>query len=286
MPVQPANVKRLPQPVRLLLEARLQGELDLPFLPDTAAQVLSLCNDETCEPRKLSELIQRDPSLAGHVLRVANSAAYAPTEPIHSLPQAVSRLGFDIICEISVAVSLRGRVFEVPGFQTRVRAMWMHSAAAAVYAKEVARFLRRNVEGAFLCGLLHDVGKPIVLQELVDLSRERTSKPVPAGICEAAMDEFHERIGGQMVRLWKLAPWMAEVVLHHHDPDAASEHADEMRIVRLADLLAHWALDDGLELAELQGETRLLADLNLYPEDLAKLCEARTRVIDVAEAFL
>ncbi len=276
---------KLPDPVRALLENRLQSDLELPFLPDTASQVLSLCNDERCDAQKLSELIQRDQSLAGHVLRVANSAAYAPTEPIVSLHQAVSRLGIDVICDISVAVSLRGRVFEVPGPQTRIRKMWMHSAAAGVYAKEVARLLRQNVEGAFLCGLLHDVGKPIVLQELVDLSRQRTSKPVPVGISEAAMDEFHGRVGALMLERWKLAPWMAEAVKYHHETGAAPQFAEEARITRLADLLAHWALAECTQ-EELQAEAQLLSDLNLYSEDLSKLFEMRERVLGIAEAFL
>jgi putative nucleotidyltransferase with HDIG domain len=284
MTVQPAKRAQLPQAVRALIEARLQGELELPFLPQTSSQVLSLCNEQSCDARKLSDLIQRDPSLAGHVLKVANSAAYAPTEPIHSLLQAVSRLGMVVVCEISVAVSLRGRVFEVPGFQPRVRAIWAHSAATAVYAKEVARLLRRNVEGAFLCGLLHDVGKPIVLQELVDISRERTTKPVPSAIGEAAMDEYHLAIGARLVEFWKLAPWMAEVVRFHHDPEAAPQYAEEARITRLADLLAHWALGK-LDPAELATETQLLSNLNLYPEDLEKLKGMRAQVIQVAEAF-
>ena len=48
---------------------------------------------------------------------------------------------------------------------------------------EIARALRRkNVEGAFLCGLLHDVGKPLVMQELIQLASERTERPVPNAI--------------------------------------------------------------------------------------------------------
>ncbi len=284
MSVHPAKFK-LPDPVRSLLERKIQSELDLPFLPDTSAQVLSLCNDEHCNAQKLSELIQRDQSLASHVLRVANSAAYAPKEPIVSLQQAVSRLGLGTICEISVAVSFRGRVFEVPGFQMRVREMWMHSATSGVYAKEVARLLRRNVEGSFLCGLLHDVGRPIVLQMLLDQARKRTQKPVPAGILEAAMNEFHERVGAMVSERWKLAPWMAQVVGHHHDPALATQYREEAFITHLADLLSHWALGAAAA-EEFQAEAPLLSNLNLYRKDLEELLKMRGRVLEVAEAFL
>ncbi len=268
-----------------MLEKRIQSDLELPFLPSTAAEVLSLCNDDLCDAQKLAGLIQRDQSLASHVLRVANSAAYAPKEPIVSLQQAVSRLGLGTICEISVAVSLKGRVFEVPGFQVRIRQMWMHSATSGVYAKEVARLLRRNVEGSFLCGLLHDVGRPIVLQELLDQARKHTQKPVPAGILEAAMDEFHERVGAMVSERWRLAPWIAQAVGHHHDPALATQYGEEACITHLADLLSHWALEKAVE-NEFEAEAGLLSNLNLYREDLDKLLKMRGLVLEVAEAFL
>ena len=58
------------------------GELELPILPEAAASVLEACRDEDKGPRQVADTLQRDPALAGHVLRVANSAAYAP--PIRS----------------------------------------------------------------------------------------------------------------------------------------------------------------------------------------------------------
>ena len=66
---------------------------------------MSLCSEETCDAARLAELITHDQALAGHVLGVSNSAAYAPKEPIVSLQQAVSRLGSDTVCEIAMAPS-------------------------------------------------------------------------------------------------------------------------------------------------------------------------------------
>jgi putative nucleotidyltransferase with HDIG domain len=277
----------LPAPLRALLERRFADEgLELPLLPDTAAQVLSLCNEETCDARSLAALIERDQSLAGHVLRVSNSAAWAPKEPIVSLQQAVSRLGTSNLCEIAIAVSLEGRVFRVPGHQVRIREMWMHSAAAAVYAKEVARRLRRNVESAFLCGLLHDVGKPIVLQVLLDSVRTKTDAPVPAPLLEAAMDEFHAEVGARMALRWSLPAWAARAIAGHHDYASQEEHREEAMVAHLADLLSHWALDSKLREDDFERELPVLDDLGLYEEDLDALLEKRGGVLEVAEAFL
>ena len=223
----------LPGPVRVALQKVLAGELELPLLPDTASRVMSLCNDDKCDARNLSEMIQRDQALAGHVLRVSNSAAYAPKEPIVSLQQSVSRLGIGTICEIAMAVALKGRIFQVPGFQARIRELWVHSSATGMFAKEIARLLRRNVESAFMCGLLHDVGKPLVMQLMCDLAKQRNAKSIPPLVMEAAMDEFHCEVGCRMVERWQLAEWMTEAIRFHHDHAQACTYRDEAMIQRL-----------------------------------------------------
>jgi len=247
---------------------------------------MAMCNDESCDARRLSETVQRDQTLAAYVLRVSNSAAYAPKEPIVSLQQAISRLGLSVICEIAIAVSLKGRVFEVPGHQVKIREMWMHSAAAGVYAREVARTVRHNVEGAYMCGLLHDVGKPLVMQVLIDVAKKRTDRPVPAGILEGAMDEFHQALGARLAEHWALPEWVAEAVANHHDYKGANLYAKEAMITCLADKLAHWALDESLDDSDFEAEDPVIDDLGLYGDDLVRLFAYREQAIDVAASFL
>ena len=205
-----------------LLERVASGTIDVPLLPQTASQVLASCNETACDSRHLANLIQRDPALAGHVLSVANSAAYAPREPIVSLAQAISRLGFRVICDIALAVALKGKVFTVKGREDRVRTMWGHSACAGAWAKEIARARRKNVEGAFLCGLLHDVGQPAVLQASLELFAKHHREP-DEGVLDAWTIEFHAKVGALMLERWNFPQWMAASVRHHHAPEAAGE---------------------------------------------------------------
>jgi len=267
-----------------ILERHLDEEMELPILPEASARIMALCEDEKTDARAIEAVLERDPSLASHVLRIANSSAYAPKEPIVSLQQAVSRLGLATMRNIVVAVSLQGRVFKVPGHQSRVRSIWIHCAVAAAFAREVARKLRKNVEGAFLCGLLHDVGRPIVLQATLDALAHRTKEPLPTALLDTAMNEFHEEIAERMVQAWKLADWTVAVVAHHHDPDKAAPYEDEARIVRLADLLSYWALDDRKTPADFEPDP-VIEELNLYPEDVEALLGYRGKALEFAEAF-
>jgi len=268
-----------------LVERHLEEEIELPILPEASARIVALCEDEKADARAIEGTLERDPSLAAHVLRVANSAAFAPKEPIVALHQAVSRLGLATIRNIALGVSLRGQVFHVPGQEARMRAIWAHCATAAAFARSLARRLRRNVEGAFLCALLHDVGRPAVLQATVQGLAHRTKEPLPDSLLETAMDEFHEEFARRLVESWKLADWTVSVVAHHHDPEKAAPYQEEARITRLADLLSYWAHDAQQGPGDFPSDDPVIGELNLYPEDVEALLAERDAALQFAEAF-
>lgn len=268
-----------------LLDRHLQEDIELPILPEASARIIAMCEDESTDARAIEGVLERDPSLASHVLRVVNSTAYAPKEPIVSLQQAVSRLGLATMRNIALGVSVEGKVFRVPGHQSRVRAIWIHCSVAAAYAREVARLLRKNVEAAFLCSLLHDVGRPVVLQATIDALAHRTKDPLPFSLLDTAMNEFHESVGARMVEAWKLADWTVAAVAHHHAPEKAAPHDELARMVQLSDELSYWAMDDQKEPEDFAMDHPVLEALNLYPEDVAALLGKRGEVLEFAEAF-
>jgi len=283
------RIESAPPPRETELRAQLlqrigERRLELPMLPQSAAEVLNVCNDASCDAARLAALIQRDQSLAAHTLHVANSAAYAPREPIVSLQQAVSRLGFKTMCDIAVAVALRSKVFVLQGQEERLRTMWVHSALSGAWAKEIARVRRRNVEGAFLAGLLHDIGSAVVLQSTLELWRGQHVAPDEAQL-ERLIQEFHAEVGGIVLTSWKLPDWMCAAVRWHHDPDLAGEHAEYARTAQLADLLAH-ASETPDELTDDVLRTHpVLADLELYEDETDELFARRERVLQTAEAY-
>jgi putative nucleotidyltransferase with HDIG domain len=274
----------VPDPIRAALQKRIARELDIPLLPDTAARVLSASQDEDSDLQELADLISHDQSLAMHVLRIANSAAYAPREPIASLQQAIQRLGVRTLRAIAVAVSVKGRVFDVPGHHVRVRALWMHAAAAAAYAREAALLLRLDAEAAFLCGLLHDIGMPIALQVLCDVAPEK-HQPVPAWLAEAVMLELHAELGTRVASAWRMGPAVAAAIQWHHAPARAGAHREEVRLAALGDELAYWALDDARGEADFPAADARVAALGLTPMHLDNLLGKRGRVLEVTEAF-
>jgi putative nucleotidyltransferase with HDIG domain len=190
--------------------------LELPVLPEVASQVVQLCNRETVDLREVAGLVKRDPAMAGHLMRMANSPLYAPPTPLVSIDQVVSRLGLAKVREIALVISCQSKVFQVAGFEAKVRMQFRHSLAAGLFAQEIARSRRLNVEEAFLCGLLHDVGQPVLLQAIVDLG-QAAGLVLERGAVETACAMLHARVGASLVAHWSLPVRLADAIRHHHD---------------------------------------------------------------------
>lgn len=275
----------LPEQLQVDVLERLEGgKIELPLLPTVVWEVMELSAADNVDIRRLSDLIHRDQSLAGHVLRVANSPAYMARMPIVSLQQAVSRLGTKALGEIAFTVSLQSRVFDVPGYEDEVRSLWEHAVGAATYAKEIARLRRGNVEGAFLCGLLHDIGKPVVLQALVDVQKEAGLRIAPAA-ASAIMEAYHTHVGSLLATAWALPPHVAESIAYHHDYLVAPTCGEAVMVTRLADCLSYHVLTPDIFDEDSVRHHPVLADLNLYPDDVEGLLARRDAVLRIIEGL-
>ncbi len=274
-------------PLRTAVAHRLAtGELSLPMLPRVASQVVALVGSPTTDANRLSELIHRDPALAGQVLRIANSPAYMPRMPIVSLQQAVSRLGLNIVSEIAFSASLQSGVFKVPGYELMLNQLWRHALASGAFAKEIARVRRLNVESAFLCGLLHSVGKPALLQLVNDVAKKSATRVGPIALV-ALLEDLHAVVGIRIAEQWGLPKPVAASIEHYTTYAQAGAFRQEAMITFLADRLATHALeparfggDDGFR------DTAAIGDLNLYPDDVAGLLARRERVLELVAAMV
>lgn len=284
-----ANTSALPPAVRDRLVERIsQGKLELPVLPEVASQVVQLSNDPNADTRQLAGIIRRDQAMAGHLMRVANSPLYATATPLVSLDQVVSRMGMKKVREIALVISCQSKVFAVPGHEAEVKSLFRHSLVAAAFAQEIARSRRWNVEEAFLCGLLHDVGKPVLWQELIDLHKAANCA-VDDNACRGAIGVLHARVGSELVRHWALPARLGETILHHHDPGKSTTAAQTALMTCLADDIAHLTLPLAVAprtVTEEQVRSHLtLAPLNLYPDELEALLAQRPKIKSMAEAM-
>jgi putative nucleotidyltransferase with HDIG domain len=268
--------RSVPAAIRSELESRLSaGSLELPLLPGVAMEITSAAAKEEVDTRAIAEMLKRDPALSAHVLRIVNSPLYSPRAQIVSLQQAVARVGAIKIREIALVIACRTAVFKAKGYEQDIQAVFGHCIGTALFAQEIARNTRHNVEDAFLCGLLHDVGRPVLLQALVCLLREAKLVGEREAVLEL-VGELHEPAGAALAKAWMLPESVVTALGKHHAPQLEQQSVP-VRIVSLADRLAHLCAEGTLASAALIGHPGLAA-LEIYPDVLSKII-ARGSVI-------
>jgi putative nucleotidyltransferase with HDIG domain len=277
------SAPKLPEPLATTLAQRIAaGALELPVLPDVATQIVSQTSNPNCDFKKVAELIHRDQAMATHLLRIANSPLYRPRTQIVSLQHALSRLGTSAVRDIALIISVKTRTFQADGFAQEVKEMFRHSLATAVFAQEIARTRRWNVDEAFLCGLLHDIGRPVLLQKIVDLAKQLRLAPEKPAVSGAAT-EHHASVGSVLVKKWALPDSIATTILRHHE--TSEQGARTVLVTSLADRLAHGILSEKPEGDDGVRSHFALNALNLYPEDVDKLLAMRERVLEIVASL-
>jgi HD-like signal output (HDOD) protein len=284
----PPDTQSATTPLEQLEQALVQkiekGEVELPLLPQVASQVMALTSDPSADAAKLSSLIHQDQALAAHVLRIANSPAYMPRSPVVSLQHAVAMLGINLLSEIAFTASLKTGAFQIPGHEEEVKSLWRHSLASGAFGKEVARARRVNVESAYLCGLLHGIGKPVVLRTLATLTRDK-KLPVAKPEFAVLVEGYHMRVGGLIADKWGLPKQVAEVIHYYADYDHATTFRQECMLTCVADRLAtHLLSPDDMPEEQLRDHP-VFAELNLYPNDIDQLIAGKDKVLAMVGAM-
>jgi HD-like signal output (HDOD) protein len=207
-----------------------------PMLPSVALEIHHLSCSADIDTDKLINVLERDPMLAGHVLKVANSPAFRGRDPENSLRTAVLRLGLKNLGEVVFELALHMRVFRSADYSEAMEALRCHSTACANLCRMLAARTGQDPENAFLCGLLHDIGIAGILIVLGENTKAQSK--LDPGVLDEVVRQTHEEVSGMLVQLWKLPGEVAEVVSKHHSAVLAGEAPVLSAVVALADFLS------------------------------------------------
>ncbi|MEM7100340.1 MAG: HDOD domain-containing protein [Pseudomonadota bacterium] len=260
-----------------LLEKEIEDRsIEMPLLPDVAAEVLASTLDDKSNATRLADLIQRDQSLASHLLRIVNSPAFRGSTEIVALQQALARLGMERIREIALSVSLQGTLFQKGPYDEILDVAWQHGLRTALWSKEVARQARKNVEVAYLCGLLHNVGVPLVIGRLSKFEATFTADEI-AKITQA----LDMAAGITLVEEWRLPSSVAMTIRFINDFASAKNAQDLVAIVAAGAAFAQLHTEEDFDV-ELAVEELLplehVQHLNFYPDDVEQLADRAEQI--------
>ena len=221
----------------------------LPPLPLAVQRLLAVADDPDVNISELTQVIEKDQALTAHILRVANSAFYGLPRRVETISKAVVILGFHTLRNIALRVAVLGLKRQADEeHQPYLKALWEHALAVACAAQLLAKRLRlSDPEVAFVAGLLHDLGKIVLVEVLgeryVCLLEQAAGSPVPLHIREQAVFGItHEAAGRALCEHWQIpAPLTRVVAAHHsqHGTDASPlREAPLIDTVRMANVIA------------------------------------------------
>jgi HD-like signal output (HDOD) protein len=210
----------------------------IPVLPSIAGRVIELASDPDVSLVQLANLIGKDQVLASRLLQLANSAYCAPMQEIGTIPEAVVRIGADGVRNMVFTVCFSSRMYDPGIYGDQGRQVIEHGVGTAYVARMVAERADEDEDEAFLYGLLHDIGKLLILKLAYDYKR-RSGVAVPLEEVAAALEERHATFGGITLKRWGLPASLEEPIRCHHDYAAASVAPRQAMVAYLADRLSH-----------------------------------------------
>ena len=219
---------------------------DLPSLPAVVMELLTSIDQEDVDISVLAKKVSHDQALTAKTLRLANSSAYGLQVKVTTIQQAITFLGFQTTRNLITAAAVTGCFAEGQCAGFNDKAFWRHSIATAACARVLARRMRFNQDYAFTAGLLHDIGRLV----LVTTYPERYAEVIAwraAHDCElleaerAVLGVDHVVAGVALAEHWNFSDTMRLAIAHHHDPEAPGA-GFLATIIHVANAIVH-ALD-------------------------------------------
>jgi putative nucleotidyltransferase with HDIG domain len=214
------QTKKVGGKLREIIARRIaQNRLAVPSMPAVAVRCIEQLRDQNAKFSELAATVEKDPLIASRLLRIVNSPAYGGREPITSVENAISRLGMKPFRVILIELAAR-EVFTSKSQRIRqaFRGIWEHCLAVGMLARDIAAKLpgAADAEAAYLAGLFHDVGKPVVGALLLEAERsliEELDEPFMTDtLWIKVVDDAHRDVGAALASQWTLPASVAKAI--------------------------------------------------------------------------
>lgn len=240
-----------------IVERILRKVNEIPPLPMVVVKAIKTLDDPKSSSSDVAKIVSQDEGLTAKILKLANSAYYGFPRSIGTLSEAITVLGYNTVKSLIYAAAAHGHMSgELQGYALDRGELWRHSLGVAIVCREIAKKVKyKDIEQAFVAGLLHDIGK-IVLNQFVRfgftliLKKVETEK-VPFHEAEREILGFdHTDIGSKIAERWNLPLELVDAIANHHSPEKAAVSPKLTSIVHVADavcLMLGWGIGaDGL----------------------------------------
>jgi len=221
----------------------------LPPVPRVYTQLTAALTNEDTTVDEVCEILKQDMAICAKVLQVVNSAFFRLARTVTAIEEAVTYLGFNSIKQVALAAEVfqhnTAQRTPIPLETLQNHAMLVASLASSFFTA------KQQKDDAFVVGLLHDIGKLVLVVELPD-HMDKVLSEMKCQNCSMYSAEMfvsgvtHAEVGGYLLGLWGLPYPIMEAVANHHEPTRVD--ANEFGVLaaaHIADALIHEQTSSG-----------------------------------------
>lgn len=218
---------------------------DLPPLPTLVSKALQMLADPETPTAEIEKVIGQDQALVAKLIKVGNSALYGGLQKVTTLRQVLTRLGLKTTRNIVLTASTRSYFMtNRKGMRMWGQFLWQHSVESGLAARRIAAIIDYpDPEEAFIGGLVHDIGKLIILMLFPELYKEILKlKKVHQMTSRTAETQVigsdHEQIGRLLMNQWNMPDSAKSCAEYHHRCRESETHSTLVAVVAYADYLS------------------------------------------------
>ena len=197
------------------------GLQQLPAMPAFAAKAFEAASDPGSQASDFVKIISSDEAISSRIIRIANSVYFYRGTPADDIEKAVANIGLDELRALLAASMLKNLLRVKTNARKQV---WANAISTAMLARKLTRMVPNVSAGeAFLGGLVHDVGKLVMLERNGPLY-DKVIMEVSGGektFCEAEDETFevdHVEVGQWVAESWCFPASTIEAIAYHHKP--------------------------------------------------------------------
>jgi putative nucleotidyltransferase with HDIG domain len=246
----------------------------LPSLPTIYSELLHLLNDEDSSIIKAGKLISQDIAMTAKVLALVNSAFFGLCRRVYSVEEAAIYIGMDPLKSLVLSYQAFSAL-TVEGIPAHyIEELWKHSVTVASFARCIASSEtndKNEINMAFTAGMLHDIGRLILMDNLRERYRRYLECLSHDDIPEIKLERLifgttHQEVGAFLLRKWGLPNSIVDPVLFHHDPHKCGKSFSPTIAVAVADCVYYDLVGAPPDVIK----RRLPLDLDMFSEVKAR----------------
>jgi HD-like signal output (HDOD) protein len=205
-----------------LLDKLLASQIIIPPQPEILLAIDKLLNKPNDQLTAIGNLINKDVGLSAAIFKLVNSSFYKTSTPITSIQKAITVLGLTQVANLIKGLSLRKAL---GGQEIAYEKFWERSdeiaTLSAIIAKKQISACNIAVDQAYMAGLFHECGVPILMQRFPDYCQSfrlnQGSNWPDFKDEDKRFNTDHCVVGFMVTKHWNLPEFICQAVRYHHE---------------------------------------------------------------------